>query len=142
MKKTYSEADIDAAVKLFQTTDNSLSQCVKIHGIPRMTLSDRIKGKHKSTIGAPTKLGLTCEQSLVAILVLLASIRFGLGRFELQPVVNNYLKLSNNTALFKDGQVTDDWYYGFIKRNQEQLQFRRVNTVDSKRAMACNPVTS
>ena len=100
MKKTYSEADIDAAVKLFQTTDNSLSQCVKIHGIPRMTLSDRIKGKHKSTMGAPTKLGLTCEQSLVAILVLLASIGFGLGRFELQAVVNNYLKLSNNTALF------------------------------------------
>ena len=77
MKKTYSEADIDAAVELFQTTDNSLSQCAKIHGIPRMTLSDRIKGKHKSTMGAPTKLGLTCEQSLVAILVLLASIGFG-----------------------------------------------------------------
>ena len=48
MKKTYSEADIDAAVELFQTTDNSLSQCAKIHGIPRMTLIDRIKGKHKS----------------------------------------------------------------------------------------------
>ena len=90
MKKTYSEADIDAAVELFQTTDNSLSQCAKIHGLPRMTLSDRIKGKHKSTMGAPTKLGLTCEQSLVAILVLLASIGFGLGRFELQAVVNNY----------------------------------------------------
>jgi len=61
MKKTYTVQDVDAAVKHFETTKNSLRECVRLYGIPRMTLSDHVKGKHKSTIGAPTKLIITTK---------------------------------------------------------------------------------
>jgi hypothetical protein len=56
MKKTYTVQDVDAAVKHFETTKNSLRECVRLYGIPRMTLSDHVKGKHKSTIGAQLSL--------------------------------------------------------------------------------------
>jgi hypothetical protein len=72
---------------------------------------------------------------------LLASIGFGLGRYELMATVNNYLTISKQNHLFKNGKVTDDWYYSFTERYKEKLGFKRINSIDSKRAVACNPIT-
>ncbi len=54
--------------------------------------------------------------------------------------VNNYLTISKQNHLFKNGKVTDDWYYSFTERYKEKLGFKRVNSIDSKRAVASNPI--
>ena len=49
MKKTYTVQDKDAAVKHFQTTENSLRECARLYGIPTMTLSENARSGFEAT---------------------------------------------------------------------------------------------
>jgi len=129
---------MDAA--LLELANGKLSQA-KIagkYGIPKSTFNDRVLGKHDGKIGNKTTLTLAEELMLVAYFVHLAKIVFGCCRSEVKSFVNNYLVESDQTHLFKNGETTDCWYYGFIHRNEDKLAYRMPYNTEAKRAEAAN----
>ena len=42
--------------------------------------------------------------------------------------------------MFTGGRLTDDWYYGFVKRHHDQLQIKKAVNMPINRVLASDPL--
>ncbi|KAI4463183.1 hypothetical protein MML48_4g00006683 [Holotrichia oblita] len=68
----------------------------------------------------------------------LAEWGFGMDRFQLKILVQDYLKRTDRPNPFKDGIPGKDWITGFEKRWRENLRRRVAQNLPKNRAEACS----
>lgn len=97
----------------------SLNLAAKIHGVPRMTLSDKHKGKSPSVrkMGPSAVLTRDEESHLVKWILHLSDMGFPVNKEHLLDSVQMLLKEMGRPTPFTHGKPGRHWYEGFRKRN-------------------------
>jgi hypothetical protein len=103
--KKYTEEDMENAINAVQNKEMSQNKSAAKFGVPRSTLSDKLKNKYGNVSGAPTLLGQAVETLLASHLIYLADIGFAFNKKEIFEVVKNYLIESDQTHIFKNNMV-------------------------------------
>lgn len=85
--------------------------------VPKSTLHDRLRGKTKGTAkaGHPTVLTPKEEEEIVETCSIFVEWGVGLGRREVERVVQSYLKTTKRKNPFKDGAPGERRRSGFLK---------------------------
>ena len=91
--KAYSEEDLDYAIDLVNTNQESINSAATKYKIPYSTLASHVKGTVASKkAGKPTLLSREEEEALVEALVYLAECGFGLNLKIFRNFVNTYIQ--------------------------------------------------
>ena len=114
----WSEEDMKEAIMHVQQHHN-ISAAARLHGVPKTTLHDRLSGRSSSgaKVGHPTTLTQEEEDEIAETCIVFAEWGFGLGRREVESVVQEFLKVTNRKNPFKDGVPGEGWWSGFLKRH-------------------------
>ena len=131
---------MENAVQAYRNGQMSMREAAKRFGVAQSTLSTRVNGISLERLGRPTTLSEFTETLLVKMLITCNDIGFSLTRPETLDIVESYLKETNQSQIFKNGRPSDDWYYDFIKRHDNELTLRYSSNMPSNRAMATDPV--
>ena len=105
-------------------------------GLAKSTLSRRIHGCREK-VGAPTKLSEISETLIVKLILTCSDTGFSLSRGQIFYIIENYLKETDQSYIFKDGWPLQEWYYAFVKRHKE-LSLRYSTNMPANRAMAAD----
>ncbi len=98
-RSTYTEDDIVEAIRLVREEDFSIAASaaatnkVKLHVVPRMTLSDclwRETPQKKPALGRPIELSPAVEATLVKCLKMCATFQYPMKKRDLQDLVQSY----------------------------------------------------
>ena len=91
--KAYTEDDLDLAIELVKTNEDSIHSAATKFNIPYSTLASPVKGTVNSKKpGKQTLLSKEEEEALVEALVYLADCGFGLNLIVFKNVVNTYIQ--------------------------------------------------
>jgi hypothetical protein len=132
------ESRIQLAIQAILEKKMSYAQAAKCYNVAKSTLFDRTKGSSNNR-GAPRKMSNITEAIIVDLLKFMSDIGFGLNRKDVFIVVENYLKESNQSSLFKDGKPTRKWYSGFMNKYRKEICPRKVSGMQTIRAVATQP---
>lgn len=111
----------------------SIRQASKRFSIPRSTLHNKMKSKHKKCIGAPTVFTYDEEQLFTSRIKVMCDWGFPLDKLDVKMLVAAYLQSQNRTVkIFKNNVPGDDWVSSFMKRSQ--LTHRIASNIKRKRA--------
>ena len=99
----------------------TIKAAVRHYKIPYTTLRYHISGEHRR--GHPTVLTPDEEREIVEACVIFAEWGFGLGRREVEGIIQNYL----STKKIKNPVPGEGWWSGFMKRHPE-LRNRKTTT--------------
>ena len=95
----------------------SLRKAAEKYAIDKSKLSCIITVKHSGTQGQRTVLSKNEEKHLADHLKTLAKWGFSLSKAEVLNVVQDYISLNGIRAPFKNNQPGDNWFCGFVCRN-------------------------
>ena len=115
-----------------------MREAAKLYGIPRSTLNDRYNGRHGHTY-KKTILSEVTEKLIIETLCYLADIGHGFGRDQVLMMVDEYLKQTNQSHLFKNGKPSKDWYYDFLKRHSDKVHLKNAGNISQIRALSSKP---
>jgi hypothetical protein len=95
-------------------------QAAKVYGLPVTTLNDYVNEKYNimGQEGAPTVIKREEEEIIIELINFMTEIGFCLYNQEVIQVVNNYLKATKQTDLFKNGYPGKEWANGLRKRHK------------------------
>ncbi|XP_065654821.1 uncharacterized protein LOC136081436 [Hydra vulgaris] len=97
----------------------SIRQASKRFSIPRSTIHNKMKLKHKKCIGAPTIFTYDEEQLFLSRIKVMCDWGFPLNKLDVKMLVAGYLKSQNCTVkIFKNNIPGDDWVSSFMKHSQ------------------------
>ena len=102
-----------------------------------MTLKRRIVDSEISK--RRTKISYNDEYMLANVLSSLSRWGHGVGFLQIQKIASEYIKSIGQEDLFKNGQVTRDWFCGFTKRWNHVFKYKVPEKIAKNRAAACNP---
>ena len=136
--KSYSEDDIQNAIKKIESKQMTLRKASFSFKVPYSTVQNRMT-REVQTVGSGTStvLSKVTEELLVHIIKMLAEWGFGLRFPSIQSIVADYLKTTNQTRLFKNGKPGKDWYYHFMNRWSNELSLRKADNISQVRAASC-----
>ena len=102
-KMKWSEEDMEKAIRHAKHHKN-ISTAAKLFKVPRTTLHDRLSGRvaKGAKVGHPTVLTAAEEAEVVETCMLFAEWGFGLGRREVESVIQDYLRVTKKANPFKD----------------------------------------
>ena len=109
----------------------------RVYKIPQTTLRDRIT-KNTAIIrkpGHPTVLTSQQEQEIVDTCLLFAQWGFGLGRREIEGIIQNFFKVTKKLNPFCNGVPGEGLWSGFMRRHP-QLTKRKPQNLQMVRAKA------
>ena len=136
--KTYSNEDIESALKDITEKHISISQAAKDYNIPRKTLADRKNKRWNSDkVGHPTILTPEEESSLKNYIFYMASHAFPLNIKQIKGFAWALLIRSGREKQFKERGPTEKWWRGFKKRHPE-LSLRTPDSLDRGRSRMAN----
>jgi hypothetical protein len=70
----------------------SVARAARETGVPRVTLLNKISGKHKTgMVGRPTSLTMVEEHALVDLLVLMGEYNYPISKRDLRDMIKTYL---------------------------------------------------
>ena len=126
-KHSNNEVSIVEALKRMNSTDKtqklSLRKAAELFKVPKSTLSDRYKkdnlGFHGS--GSTTYLSTVTENLLVEMLIVFGDWGYGVTFTDMQSIILNYLRQTNQINLFKNGKPSKGWWYKFLNRHKQLL---------------------
>jgi hypothetical protein len=75
---------------------------------------DETKPVQLKRMGPETNLSSFTEKEIFKTILSIAETGYLLGRDNILDLVRGYLKLTNQTYLFKNGGPTYSWYYAFL----------------------------
>jgi hypothetical protein len=114
-KKKYSEANFEAALDKIKKKEMSYRDAKMEYGVPIATLCYHNNGKHNShKVEQKTILSFEEEKLLVSSIVTLGDVGVGVNKFEIRRIVQNYLKITNQSSVFKDGIPGKKWLKLFL----------------------------
>ncbi len=139
-QKEEREERLQIAAKAVSDRTMTYDEAAQCYDLPKSSICDRIKGKYKSNVvGAPRKMSSMTEMAIVEILQFSSDIGFGLNRYDVLSIVENYLKESKQTELFENNKPSKKWYKGFMKKYADQIRTRKASSMQSIRATASQP---
>ena len=114
----WSEEDMEKAIDYARTHKN-ITAAAKQFKIPVSTLRDHIRGKSckGKKPGHPTVLTMQQEQEIVDTCTVFAEWGFGLGRREIESIIQNYLKSTKQPHPFHNSVPGEGWWSGFMRRH-------------------------
>ena len=115
-RTTYSDKQMDKAI-LDVKSGKPIQKSAVQNGVPRKTLSDRMKDLHSKRHGGQLYLNAGFEKAVVKVLDQLSSWKHPLTSVELRRLVRNYLNLCGVRSQFKHNFPGRDWAKNFIKRH-------------------------
>ena len=128
---TWTKEDMENAIDMARRTKN-IKAAVRHYKIPYTTLRYHISGKVSGEHGRghPTVLTADEEREIVEACVIFAEWGFGLGRREVEGIIQKKIP-------FKNGVPGEGWWSGFMKRHPE-LRHRKPQHLQMFRAKATN----
>ena len=100
----------------------SYSEAALCYNIPKTAIFCRLKGINGAAgVGRPRAISQVTERLIVKLVQFMSDIGFSLKRNDILTVVENYLKESKQTHLFKTGKPTRKWYNSFIKKYTKNM---------------------
>ena len=131
--------DADRMEKALNAVNGGMSTraAATLFGVARTTLNNRMNG-HSDIIGHPTKLSKATEKVVVNLLTTCNKTGFRLNRRQTLDIIESFLKEKKQTNSFKNDRPSEDWYYDFIKRNNELNTIISSNTPSIDRATSAN----
>ena len=128
--KTYSNKDIESALRYITEKHISISQAAKDYNIPRKTLADRKNKRWNSDkVGDPTKLTHKEESSLNITFFYMASHASPLNIKQMTGFACAILIRIGREKQFKEGGPPEKWWRGFKKQHPD-LSLRTLDSVD------------
>lgn len=137
-KKKYTEDDMEQALKAIKA-GLTLGKASKQFNIPKMTLSDRVRGKYQtSTVGRPTELSSDEEMVLIYYIKYMASIAHPLTPSQIKVFAWNIAKRKGNTRFNATTGPGHTWWDKFRKRHSQDLTLRKPDNLDRGRSRMAN----
>ena len=134
-KKHWSDDDMRKALSSCKDDGMLIYAAAKQHGIPRMTLSDRVLGKVaiNAPIGHPTALSMCEEDSLLHYITYMHERRFPIDRSQVIALAWAIdLKREPEKRVFGGQGPSLHWWRGFRDRHP-QLGMRKGESIDRGR---------
>lgn len=129
----YSDEAVSQAVNDVKLGRKSMRMAALDHGIPLITLSNKLKGLHGKSVGGQKRLSTECELLLVSAINTLQEWRVPMTSLEIRMLVKNYLdRLHLPEDIFQGNMPGRDWLKSFMKRHR--LTKRRADNCRSSRA--------
>ena len=95
----------------------SYSQAALCYNIAKTNIFSRLKGINGAAgVCRPRAISKVTETLIVELVQFMNDIGFSLKRKDILTVVENYLKGSKQSYLFKVDKPTRKWYYGFMRK--------------------------
>ena len=116
----------------------SYSEAALCYNIPKTTIFCRLKGINGAA-GVGRAICQVTERLIVELVPFMSDIGFSLKRNDILTVVENYLKESKQTHLFKTGKPTRKWYNSFIKKNAKNICERKATSMQAVREVSSQP---
>ncbi|VDI05778.1 Hypothetical predicted protein [Mytilus galloprovincialis] len=115
----WNQEDMSKAYKAAKLGQMSIAQASKTYNVPRMTLSDRVKGKvaMDAKMGASTVLTSEDEISLVNYIEYMAQRGFPLSVSQVIGFAWCIAKEHPGARVFNESGPTEKWWRGFKKDN-------------------------
>ena len=138
----WNQEDMSKAYKAAKLGQMSIAQASKTYNVPRMTLSDRVKGKvaMDAQMGASTVLTSKDEISLVNYIEYMAQRGFPLSVSQVIGFAWCIAKEHPGARVFNESGPTEKWWRGFKKR-QPEVSLKRPDPLDRGRAAMGNVET-
>lgn len=114
-KKRYSSDTLRNAIELVRSGSVSAYKAHKTYGIPKSTLSLKIRNKHSGTLGRMLTLSSTHEKQLADWIILCASSGNPKTALEIREAASELAGLEGKR--FKDGLATVGWLQRFLERH-------------------------
>lgn len=104
------------------------------YNIPRSTIKNKLKNKHRNKPGHPTVFTTEEEQAFVAHTTALSEYGFPITEIDLKIIIQNYLSSrGRQIKQFKNNVPGTEWVRGFLNRNKT-LSRRLANNIKKARA--------
>ena len=116
----WKEEDLKKAVAAVRN-GQSVNSASKEYGIPRKTLEGHVKRVRspRKMFGRPAMLSRDQENELVARILKLQSVGFGISKQKLQSMVYLYCRKNNIGSMFRNERAGKFWFQGFKARHPE-----------------------
>ena len=137
--RTWKYEDMKNAYHAAKYGGMSVSKASRMYNVPRMTLSDRVKG-HVSldaTMGAATALDESEEEALVNYISYMAHRGFPLNVSQVCGYAWCIAKEHNKARVFSEKGPSGKWWRGFKSRHPD-IALRRPDALDRGRAAMGN----
>ena len=132
-KRKWAQVDMDKAYEAVKD-GMSINASANAHGVPRMTLSDRVKGKFAVDAhhGRRTALSTEDEDALVKYIGYMHERRFPITRTQVMGFAWAIDMSSGKESRFPENGPTFKWWRGFRNRHP-QLTLRKTESVERGR---------
>ncbi|XP_057315530.1 uncharacterized protein LOC130656643 [Hydractinia symbiolongicarpus] len=137
--KKWSEEDLSNALPAVKD-GMSLNKAQKEFGVPKQTLSDRIRGKYRTTkAGRKTEMTPEEETMLIHYIKYMASIAHPLSISAIKAFAWNIVKRSKRTSSFnRVSGPGHTWWDSFKKRHSREITLRKPDGLDRGRSRMAN----
>ncbi len=130
---------LERAVKAVKNGRMSTREASEHYSVPRSTIHDHVKKKRRySGRSRPRTLSDEEEEALVAHILLLSKLGFGMDRPTIADVVKVYLDGEDRKTAFLENRPGADWMQGFLERHKHRLSVRKAEKLVLNRARGIN----
>lgn len=131
---SYSKDDLAQAISMIKHEKWSYRRAGSHFKIPLGTLSSHIRSNPNEKLGHPTALSMSEEEYLVKLIMELQEWGQLSSCSDVLKYADEYVKMLNLQCRFTAKGPTKDWYYGFVRRWNEQLKLMKSSSLESSRA--------
>lgn len=114
----YSPETLELALQDVRQGRRTIREASENFGIPKSTISDKLKNKHSKKQGGQTALSTEDERFLSEGIQKFGEWGFPLTRSDIRHIVKGYLDRKGiRIAKFRDNMPGEEWFYRFLSRN-------------------------
>ena len=122
----------------------SVYRAARSYNVPEQTLRDRVRGN----VAVDAKIGcatiiftLQEEKALVDHLVYMGKIGYGYTKTNIQFIAKDYADAlgKNLRSEHASGQLSNNWFYGFLGRWEDQIKLVKPQKLSVSRAKSASP---
>ena len=128
----YRKEKLSDAVKSVKKGERNILQAATEFGVPRSTLTDKLKNNHPGVYGKKTALSSEDEEILVGYINYMASINHPLSVSDIKIFAWSVGKRSSDPDCFGKNGPTHKWWRGFRDRHP-RLRSRKADRLDRRR---------
>ena len=139
-KSRYTEERLRECLENIKKNILSQREAVKVYGIPRSTIKNKLKERHTKEIGRPTTLTEVEESAIVSHVIVLADLGIPIGMQDVRVIVKKYLDDNKRTVLsFKENLPGWEWGKLFLERHP-CIKLRVAHNISRKRAQVTKQI--
>ena len=112
----YTAKDMEDAQNAVLLNNMGINAAAREFGVPRATLGDKLSNRHPLKQGGQIRLSCQTETLLCKLFQTYADWGFGLEPSEVTSLIAGYLEVTNQQALFPNGQPGWRWFSLFKQR--------------------------